>query len=101
MSVGKEDKQPKSSDVLDTPARRTQEAFSNQEIPKIYANGFMSGHSKSDVYVILERNGQSIAVVNMSFTMAKTLQESLAKTISNIEVMNDHVIMTIDDVNIK
>lgn len=101
MSVDKEVFQPTSSIELKSMAERVEYSFSSPEVPKIYANGFTSGHSRSDVYVLLEQNGQPVTVLNMSFTTAKSLQESLAKTISNLEVMTDHVIMTINDVNIK
>ena len=101
MSEDKQVAQSASTIELKSMAERVEYSFSSLEVPKLYANGFISGHSRSDVYVVLERNGQPIAVLNMSFTTAKSLQESLAKTISNLEVMTDHVIMTIDDISTK
>lgn len=101
MSEDKEVQQLTASIELKPMAERVEHAFSSPDVPMIYANSFISGHSRSDVYVVLERNGRPVSVLNMSFTTAKSLQESLAKTISNLEVMTDHVIMTIDDINIK
>lgn len=101
MSLNEQNQKEANSDELKSFREKAEYSFASPDIPKIYTNGFLSGHSRSDVYVILERNGHQVAVVNMSFTTAKSLQESLAKTISSLELKTDHVIMTIDDVPIK
>lgn len=70
-------------------------------IPKLYANTFAAGYSPSDVYMVLSQNGEPVAVVNMSFTTAKSLQQALGATISRLEALTDHVIMTMDEVTNK
>lgn len=73
-------------------------AIQNSEIPKLYANGVLVGTGLSDVLLILEQNGQSIATLNLSYTMAKTLAIELSSAISTLEKQSDNTIMTFNDV---
>lgn len=77
-----------------------QQAFSDPNIPKVYANSFKAGYSISDVYIILERNGTPDAVLNMSYTCAKSLQQSLSRVIAELEQKTNHTIMVIGDVKL-
>jgi hypothetical protein len=54
-------------------------------VPQIYFNGFVSTMSTGDVLTILERNGKPVVVLNMSYTIAKTLALSLGQIISQFE----------------
>jgi hypothetical protein len=73
-------------------------AVESPDIPKLYANGFMTGYSNSDLIVILQQNGMPIASLNLSFTTAKSLALKLGNLIKDIEMMSGQAIMTTDDV---
>lgn len=64
----------------------------------IYANGFKAGISASDIFVVLERNGSEIAVLNLSYTVAKSLGMALKTLIEQLEQKSGHEIMTSDEV---
>ena len=63
-------------------------------IPKLYANGFVTTMGTGDVMVILEHNGRPTGVLNLSYTVAKTLSISLGQTIAKLEEATSHQIMT-------
>ena len=52
---------------------------------RIYANGFTIGMSNADVCIVLQRLGQPEAVVNVSYTLAKTLAQSLGQLVTEWE----------------
>jgi len=45
-----------------------QNALSSPNTPKLYVNGFVTGQTQADVFVVLQLNGNPTAVLNMSFT---------------------------------
>jgi hypothetical protein len=55
------------------------------DVPQIYFNGFVSTMSSGDVLTVLERNGKPVVILNMSYTVAKTLAMSLGQIISQFE----------------
>ncbi len=62
----------------------------NDDLPlpdhkQMYANGFYTAVSPVDVVVGLTRNGQNTAVLNISFSLAKTLAFSLLEVVENFE----------------
>lgn len=63
-------------------------------VSAIYANGFKAGLSAGDVFVVLERNGVEFAVLNMSYTIAKTLAYALDALIKQLETTGKQQIMT-------
>ena len=67
----------------------------------LYANGVMVGHTASDIAIILLRNGINDAVLNISFTTAKSLVGELQKAIKRIEEKTGHEIMTIQYIKEK
>lgn len=73
-------------------------AFQDPEIPHIYANGFINAHGNGDVVILLQQNSKPAAVLNLSFTMAKSLALKLGETIKNIEDASGTIIMTTDDI---
>lgn len=77
---------------------RTQAAQA-PEVPSLYANSFLNVHTGSDVAVIFEKNSKPIAVMNLSYTTAKSLVVYLGQMISDIEQRSGRDIMTSDDVN--
>ena len=67
-------------------------------IPYFYFNGFELNSSLSDMSLLLMLDGQPMARLGLSFTMAKTLAENLTKGIASFEEMTSHNIMTMDQV---
>jgi len=73
-------------------------AFGSPTVSKIYANGFYCGRTNSDLFIALQLNGTITTVLNLSYTCAKSLQQTLGKIISDLEIQTDHSIMTMTDV---
>ncbi|MGH8468850.1 MAG: hypothetical protein ACREVY_07705 [Gammaproteobacteria bacterium] len=68
------------------------------DIPKINFNGIITLLGTGDVLVVLERNGQPVAVLNASYTVAKTLSVLLGNTIAKLEERSGHPIMTTNEI---
>ena len=84
--------------------RLGQQAFVNAmaaPIPRFYMNGFVFGQSFSDIALVMQLNGMPSAVVNMSFTTAKSLAQDLNALITNFEQATSHQIMSMGDVQSK
>jgi hypothetical protein len=84
-----------SPDVL---AERMRAALA-PDVPKIYFNGFINAVSSGDIVTVLERNGQPVAVLNMSFTVAKSLAQALGVTVSDLEKKAGQAMLTTKDVD--
>lgn len=70
------------------------EAFHAEDVPKIYANGFHLGHTNADVSIFLRQHGKVVAIVSMSFTLAKTLAQLVGNHILELENDLDHKFLT-------
>lgn len=68
------------------------------DVPKLYANGFALSMSNSDIILVLERNGAAQAVVNLSFTTAKTLSVKLGTTIGALESASGRPMLITDEI---
>lgn len=75
-----------------------EEAMQDYDVPKIYSNGFIIGLSQNDITVLFQLNGKPTAVMNLSYTTAKTLSMILANTIKGLEEKTGNTIMVSDDV---
>ncbi len=64
----------------------------------VYFNGYSLAVGAGDVVIALQLNGQPRLVLNTSYTVAKTLAEGLANSISQLEGMTGTTIMTTQDV---
>lgn len=73
-------------------------ALEDKETPTIYFNGFITSVGVGDVMVILNRADKPVAILNMSYTLAKTLAEKLGGCIAAIEQESGNTIMTTDDI---
>ncbi len=80
---------------------RIQKALDNKEIPNIHFNGFVTSLGTGDVLIVLERNGRPIALLNTSYTTAKSLVEKLGGLITVLEQKTGNTIMTIDEITAK
>jgi hypothetical protein len=83
MKMGKED----FSDFISN-------ALENKDIPQIYFNGFTASISASDVLIVLKRNEQSLAVLNTSHVIGKTIVELLGNLVAEFEERTETHIMT-------
>lgn len=79
------------------PESHIQAAF-KAGVPQLYFNGLVNAMSNGDVMTVLERNGAPIAVLNMSFTMAKSLSVALGQMVAQLEQMSGREIMTTLDI---
>ena len=83
---------PESIDILKI-------ATSNPSIPKIYANGFTVGLTNADVAVVLQLSGQPVAILNISFTLAKTLAQKVGGVVSALEEAINQNLVTTDEMS--
>lgn len=87
---------------METPSAQAQQPQSQPPfaVPHqgIYINGFGLGLTSGDVYIILMRNGVNLGILNLSFTVAKSLGEGLQKVMADFEKDTGHHIMTSLDV---
>jgi hypothetical protein len=70
-------------------------------VPQIYANGFAATLTGSDAVIVLERVGQPVAILNLSYTMAKTLALALGRAVSDFERATGQQLLTTHDVDAK
>jgi hypothetical protein len=73
-------------------------AINNPSIPKVYANGFMNGVGNADSTIIFQWNGNPVLVLNLSFTIAKTLALRLGQMIKDVESGSGNQIMIVDEI---
>lgn len=64
----------------------------------LYFNGFTTGLTNGDVYVVALIHNEPVAVLDMSYTVAKTLAVSLSQIIAAIEERAGRDIMTTKDI---
>jgi hypothetical protein len=60
-------------------------ALMSPDVPKIYCNGFINATTHADCIIVLKRNNESVAVINASYTLTKTLAQSLTKMVEEFE----------------
>ena len=54
-------------------------------IPRIYANSFLNALTDADVMTVFQSNGQPIALLNMNYTVAKSLANALSIAVREYE----------------
>lgn len=67
------------------PQEITKNALQKEGVPNLYMNGFISGVGLGDAYLILQTNGKTTAILNMSLPTLKTLAGNLMATIQRVE----------------
>jgi hypothetical protein len=76
------------------------DAALRNDIPKIYANGFSVGMSNADIVVVFQRFGPNpVGVVNLSYTLAKTLAQRLGRLVAEFERQIGQDILTTDRID--
>lgn len=71
-------------------------AVRDPSVNRIYANGFTIGISNADAHIVLSWFGQPLAIVNISYTLAKTLSLKLNKLVEDWEKKTKHPLATTD-----
>lgn len=74
------------------------EALTTESVPRIYFNGFVTALGAADVMLILKQQDQPVGVLNMSYTVGKTLSRRLGTAIAALEEMTGNVILTNDEI---
>jgi hypothetical protein len=65
----------------------------------IYANGFSLGFTNADTQLVLMLSGRPIAVVNFSYTLAKSISEKLGKLVEEWEKKTGHSLQTTESID--
>ena len=78
---------------------RIEAALDSSSVPHLYANGFVSTISNSDILVLLECGRKPVACLNMSYTTTKTLARNLSNLIKKFEEATEQNILTTDKVD--
>jgi len=82
------------AETADAEIRHRLLAALEADIPTLYMNGFVNSISAGDITTLLERNGKPVAIINMSFTVAKTLSIALGQIIAQIEERSGRNMLT-------
>ena len=77
------------------------DAITNPEVAKLYANGFIASFGNADMSLVFQRNGKPEAILNLSYTLAKTLSEKLLKMVKSLEDMTENEIMTTEFIDFR
>lgn len=86
---------------IDNLTLQVKAALQDNNLPTFYFNGFSSTLSTGDILIILKRNDKQVAVLNTSYTVAKTLVHKLGGIIAQLEAKTGNTIMTTDDIGAK
>jgi hypothetical protein len=86
---------PPRDDGSDALRQVVERAFS--EAPMLYANGFINGLGLTDSYLVLQANGRSVAVINLSLSVAKSLGQGLLAMVAQHEQTQGRPVPTIEE----
>ena len=73
-------------------------ALKSSDIDNIYFNEFALGISKSDMFILIRRNGKEEAILNVSHITAKSLALALNEAIDDFEKKTGQKIMNSEDI---
>lgn len=73
-------------------------AMNNPDVQRIYISGFITGVSRSDIFLVLQA-GITVGLLHMSYTTAKTLGNSLLEAVGIVERGTGQTILTIQEMN--
>lgn len=83
------------------PQKSLEPAQVADNVPQIYANGFEINLGAGDVHLVLKRRGEDVAIIDMSYTLAKTLSEFMGKMVAFLEQTTGNTIMTTEFIDGK
>ena len=69
------------------------------DTPQIYANGFQLGITNADVNLVLKLDNRPVAVVHMSYTLAKTLHQFIGNVVTKFEKSVGRKMLVTSDVD--
>ena len=69
-----------------------------KQIRTLYANGFGIGIGNADVSIVLQNNGKNVLLLNLSYTVAKSLSQKIAEVVQLLEKASGRTVMTSDEV---
>jgi hypothetical protein len=75
-------------------------ALNDSSLPRIYANGFAAGLGNADLMVVFQLAGKPVAILNVSYTLAKTLAQKLGGLVTQFESAIGQELVTTDKVDI-
>jgi hypothetical protein len=90
---------PKLSISMPHPQQAQFVTLPGQPIANIYANGFALGFTNADTQLVLLLSGRPVAVVNFSYTLAKSISEKLGKLVEEWEKKTGHDLQTTDSID--
>jgi len=67
----------------------------------IYANGFALGMTNADAFIVLQQFGRPVAIVSVSYTLAKTLSQKFAGLVKEWETKTNAELQTTDMIDMK
>src|SRR5262249_9708619 len=82
------------------PIELIRQSIDRAEVPKIYSNAFSLALSNADIAIVFQRFGERpVAVVNLSYTLAKTLAQRLGGLVQEFESKISQEILTTDRID--
>lgn len=74
-------------------------AMTDSGVLRLYANGFTLGLTNADTSIVLQLHGRPIAILNVSYTLAKTLSLKLERLVAEWETKTGNKLVTTDDID--
>jgi hypothetical protein len=68
-------------------------------LPSLYTNGFIISLNNADINITLLLDGQPVARMSFSYTIAKTLEAKLGEVIDKLQNATGQKIMTTEEVD--
>lgn len=76
------------------------QALGTPGVLRLYANGFSLGLTNADAHIILHQFGQPVAILNLSYTLAKTLSLKLGRIVAEWETRTGQQLVTTDKLDL-
>ncbi|MDP2644200.1 MAG: hypothetical protein Q8P24_04625 [Desulfobacterales bacterium] len=73
-------------------------AINDPELPKVYSNSFSCALGFGDTVILFKNGSKPVALLNMSFTTAKTLAIKIQDLIARLENTSGNKIMTTGEI---
>lgn len=64
---------------------------------EIYANGFQIVGTNGDLVLMLQRNGRTVSIVNLSYTLAKSIGEGMNVHVKEMERQSGKEFFTVEE----
>lgn len=84
-----------------THQEQIESALEDKELPTMYFNSFITSVGTGDVLIVLRQRDKPVAVLNTSYTVAKTLAEKLGGVLAVFEQKTGNTIMTSEHIGAR